>query len=121
MEPGNMPTNSKTAVVAAAAAMLVLLTGVVWLAPPAAAQEEAAAAGESGSDADGAEEAVDAADGDGADDADGGMTEEEQRLSELVGAGEEGASGEYEQEEDDDFVPTQEVSSDQSVNFPVDI
>lgn len=48
-------------------------------------------------------------------------TEEEEDLAQIVGADEEGRSGEYEQEEDDDFVPTQEVSSDQSVNFPVDI
>ncbi|NBC22250.1 MAG: hypothetical protein GVY21_02115 [Gammaproteobacteria bacterium] len=110
---------AKTARVAAVAAMLALPGAAVWFAPPAVAQEEAAAAEESGSDADGAEEPGGGADA--ADETDGGMTEEEQRLSELVGAGEEGASGDYEQEEDDDFVPTQEVSSDQSVNFPVDI
>lgn len=50
-----------------------------------------------------------------------GLSEEQERLADLVGAEEEGESGEYGQEEDDDFVPTQEVSSDQSVNFPVDI
>ncbi len=47
--------------------------------------------------------------------------EEDERLAEIVGADEESESGKYEQEEDDDFVPTQEVSADQSVNFPVDI
>lgn len=47
--------------------------------------------------------------------------EDDERLAEIVGADEESESGEYEQEEDDDFVPTQEVSADQSVNFPVDI
>ena len=31
------------------------------------------------------------------------------------------ASGEYDEDEDDEFVPTQEVSSDQSLKFPVDI
>lgn len=49
------------------------------------------------------------------------LTAEERRIADLLDAAEDGASGEYEQEEDDDFVPTQEVSSDQSVNFPVDI
>lgn len=31
------------------------------------------------------------------------------------------SSGTYDQSEDDDFVPTQDVSSDQSLKFPVDI
>lgn len=30
-------------------------------------------------------------------------------------------SGEYDEDEDDKFIPTQEVSSDQSIKFPVDI
>ena len=30
-------------------------------------------------------------------------------------------SGEYDEDEDDKFIPTQEVSSDQSLKFPVDI
>ena len=78
---------------------------------PAASDDEApATAGTTGGDDEGA-------DGD----ADDGLTEEEERLAEIVGADEQGASGDYQQEEEDDFVPTQEVSSDQSVNFPVDI
>ncbi|HKL64172.1 MAG TPA: hypothetical protein VJ883_12430 [Woeseiaceae bacterium] len=100
-----------------------------WFATAALAQESGtpegeddaegpAANGDDGSPTTGG----DGADGEGATgDADDGLTEEEERLAEIVGADEQGASGDYEQEEDDDFVPTQEVSSDQSVNFPVDI
>lgn len=109
---------------AAAAAAAVLLMAAPWFAVPATAQDSSAPAGEPGVDAGAAEEANDATVGEAGDDAEDAaddLTEEEERLSDLVGADEEGASGDYQQEEDDDFVPTQEVSSDQSVNFPVDI
>ena len=124
----------------AAPALLVAIAVAVVLAAPLAAgpwsgavalaQESGASEGEGDAEAPAADgddgtagtTGAEGADGEGAaDEADDGLTEEEERLAEIVGADEQGASGDYEQEEDDDFVPTQEVSSDQSVNFPVDI
>jgi hypothetical protein len=121
-----MPMKSGMATIrawaAAAAVAAVLLSATPWFVVPATAQDSGGPAGESGADAGAADETNDATAGEAAEDAADGLTEEEERLSDLVGADEEGASGDYQQEEDDDdFVPTQEVSSDQSVNFPVDI
>ncbi len=126
----------RTAAIALAAALAVAASFAAgpWFGAPALAQESGAAggegeeagaaeAGESGSGNNAAANAA-APDADGDDatgDADDGLTEEEERLADIVGADKQGASGDYEAEEDDDFVPTQEVSSDQSVNFPVDI
>lgn len=115
MGPLGMPMNSKTLAIAATAA--VLLAGMPWFVLPAAAQDADAAAAE----AEGADTRADTRADETRADTDEGLTAEEERLADAVGADEEGASGDYEEEEDDDFVPTQEVSSDQSVNFPVDI
>ena len=98
---------------------IVRVVLVAWFglaAVPGAAQSDDGVGREIRDSSDTAEAATEA-EGETPDEAAPGDAEEEEEIDIEAGV-----SGDYgQEEEDDDFVPTQEVSSDQSVRFPVDI